>query len=68
MTWSDGNSELKTMLECGNVVFMTWSDSRELVTLNCDVNTQPTPRNIVETKSTASLAPNGLLYKIARRL
>ncbi|KAF2620343.1 hypothetical protein F2Q68_00038246 [Brassica cretica] len=64
----EDDSELKTMFECGNVAFTTWSDSRELVTLNCDINTQPAPQNIVETKSATSSAPNGPLRKIARRL
>ena len=49
----EDDSELKTMLECVNVAFTTWSESRELVTLYCDVNTQSAPRNIVETKSVA---------------
>ena len=51
------DSELKTMLECVNVAFTTWSDGRELVTLYCDVNTQSAPWNIVETKSAASSGP-----------
>ena len=53
----EDDSELKTILECVNVAFTTWSDSRELVTLYCDVNTQSAPRNIVETKSAASSGP-----------
>ena len=42
------------VLECVSVAFPTWSDSREIVTLNCDVNIQSAPRKLVETNPAAS--------------
>ncbi|KAH0882185.1 hypothetical protein HID58_058281 [Brassica napus] len=45
------------VLECVSVAFPTWSDSREIVTLNCDVNIQSTPRKLVKTNPAASSGP-----------
>lgn len=65
----EDDSKLKTMIECIDVAFTTLSDIREIITLNCDVNTQSVSRNIVKTKSAAFSGPNRLsLHKITRRL
>ncbi|CAF2008709.1 unnamed protein product, partial [Brassica napus] len=53
----EDDSELKTVLECVSVAFTTWSDSREIVTLNCDVDIQSAPRKLVETNPAASSGP-----------
>ncbi|CAN6906506.1 unnamed protein product, partial [Brassica oleracea] len=53
----EDDSELKMVLECVSVAFPTWSDSREIVTLNCDVNIQSAPRKLVETNPAASSGP-----------
>ncbi|WZZ21744.1 hypothetical protein YC2023_123131 [Brassica napus] len=53
----EDDSELKTVLECVSVAFTTWSGSREIVTLNCDVDIQSAPRKLVETNPAASSGP-----------
>ena len=45
------------MFECVNLAFTTWSDSREIVTLSCDVDIQSAPRKLVETNPAASSGP-----------
>jgi len=45
------------VLECISVAFPTWSDSREIVTLNCDVNIQSEPRKLVEMNPAAFSGP-----------
>ncbi|CAN6922400.1 unnamed protein product, partial [Brassica oleracea] len=53
----EDDSEFKTVFECVSVAFPTWSDSREIVTLNCDVNIQSAPRKLIETNPAASSGP-----------
>ncbi|CAN7064530.1 unnamed protein product [Brassica oleracea var. botrytis] len=53
----EDDSELKTVLECVSVAFTTWSGSREIITLNCDVDIQSAPRKLVETNPAASSGP-----------
>ncbi|CAN6856018.1 unnamed protein product, partial [Brassica oleracea] len=53
----EDDNELKTMLECVSVAFTTWSDSREIVTLNCGVDIQSAPRKLVETNPAAFSGP-----------
>ncbi|CAN6843647.1 unnamed protein product, partial [Brassica oleracea var. botrytis] len=53
----EDDSEFKTVLECASVGFPTWSDNREIVTLNCDVNIQSAPRKLIETNPAASSGP-----------
>ncbi|CAN7103638.1 unnamed protein product [Brassica rapa subsp. narinosa] len=53
----EDDSELKTVFECVSVAFPAWSDSEEIVTLNCDVNIQSASRKLVETNPAASSGP-----------
>ncbi|KAH0937070.1 LOW QUALITY PROTEIN: hypothetical protein HID58_004531 [Brassica napus] len=53
----EDDSELKTVFECVSVAFPAWSDSKEIVTLNCDVNIQSAPRKLVETNPAVSSGP-----------